>query len=66
MEPAAQPNVEALTALQQRFAKIDSSPSYKQLAQRPEFQATHELLREYVESLSASRSTLQLPPPPAK
>jgi lipid-binding SYLF domain-containing protein len=66
MEPVAQPNVEALIALQQRFAKIDSSPNYKQLSQRPEFQATHELLREYVETLSATRSTLQLPPPPAK
>jgi lipid-binding SYLF domain-containing protein len=66
MEPAAQPNVEALTALRQRFSKIDSSPNYKQLAQRPEFQATYELLREYVETLSTAPPTLQLPPPPAK
>lgn len=66
LEPAASPNLEALTALQHRFAKIAASPDYKYLAERPEFQITHEVLREYVAALSASHPTLHLPPPPAK
>jgi lipid-binding SYLF domain-containing protein len=66
LDPAAQPNLEALTALQQRFAKIETTPSYKGLADHPEFQATHELLREYILALSASGPTLHIPPPPVK
>lgn len=66
VDPAAHPNLETLMAVQQRFAKIDSSPNYKDLVKQPEFQATYELLREYVNTLSASRPTLQLPPPPEK
>jgi lipid-binding SYLF domain-containing protein len=66
LDPAVPPNVEGLRALQQKFAKIDSSPTYRQLAQRPEFQATHELLREYLETLSTAGPSLDLPPPPSK
>ena len=65
-QPAVHPSLESLTAVEQRFAKVDSSPTYKQLAQRPEFQATYELLREYRAALSAAQPTLQLPPPPAQ
>jgi len=65
-DPAGHPDVEALKAVEQRFAKIDGTPSYKGLAERPEFRATYDLLREYVAALSASPPTLQLPPPPAK
>lgn len=66
LDPAAQPNLEALKAVQQRFVKIATSPNYKDLAERPEFQSTYELLGEYIIALSASHPTLQLPPPPAK
>jgi SH3 domain-containing YSC84-like protein 1 len=65
LEPTAQPNLEALVAVQQRFDKVSSSPNYKSLVDRPEFQATHVLLREYIDSLSASGPILQLSPPPA-
>ena len=67
LDPAAQPNLEALTALEQRFTKIGSNPGYKGLAEHPEFKATHELLREYIHALSSSSGpTLHLPPPPAR
>jgi lipid-binding SYLF domain-containing protein len=65
-DPAAQPNVEALTALEQRFAKIEGSAQYKDLAARTEFQATAEVLREYLRELTPTGPTLQLPPPPVK
>ncbi len=61
LEPGIHPNLEALTAVQQRFARIDSSPDYKYLAERPEFQSTREVLREYVQALSATRPALELP-----
>jgi lipid-binding SYLF domain-containing protein len=66
LDPAAPPNREALVAVLQRFEKINSSPNYRGLVERPEFQATYELLREYVDTLSASGPILQLAPPPAK
>jgi hypothetical protein len=45
---------------------VATDPNYKTLAARPEFQATHELLREFVRELSeGARSQLTLPPPPA-
>src|SRR5262249_46780060 len=66
LDPAGHPDAEALKGIEQRFAKIAGNPSYKGLADRPEFQATYDLLREYSAALSASSSTLQLPPPPAK
>jgi lipid-binding SYLF domain-containing protein len=66
LDPAAQPNVEALTALEQRFAKIEGSSQYKDLAARPEFQATAEVLREYLRELAPTGPALQLPPPPVK
>ncbi len=65
MDPGAQPNLEALKAVQQHFAKIATTPNYKGLSERPEFQTTYELLGEYIITLSTSHSTLQLPPPPA-
>jgi len=66
LDPAAQPNLEALAALEQRFAKIVSTPHYERLAETAEFQTTHELLREYIHSLSSSGATLHIPPPPVK
>lgn len=63
-EPEGRPAPDALTTLESRFTKIESAPNYKQLVERPEFQATHELLREYIAAMSAGHPTLELPPPP--
>lgn len=64
LEPNAQPNLEALVAVQQRYEKVSQTPSYKNLTDRPEFQTTNELLKEYISTLSASGPILQLAPPP--
>jgi lipid-binding SYLF domain-containing protein len=64
--PAAQQNVEALITIEQRFAKIAENTAYQQLAARPEFQATHEILKEYINALTATQPGLELPPPPAR
>ncbi len=66
LDPAAPPNLPALTTLEQRFAKIDGSPNYRHLAKRPEFQTTYDVLREYVAAVSTPPATIQLPPPPEK
>ncbi len=66
LDPAGHPDLEALKGVEQRFAKVNGTPGYRGLTERPEFQATYEVLREYVAALSASPPTLQLPPPPAK
>lgn len=48
-----------------RFEAVASDPRYQQLAQRPEFQATRQLLRQYAASQpAASTGSLVLPPPP--
>lgn len=63
-EPGAHPNHEAIANTLKRFAHVNSSPEYKALIQRPEFQTTFELLREYEQATMGPRSTLELPPPP--
>ncbi|MGQ0636947.1 MAG: lipid-binding SYLF domain-containing protein [Planctomycetaceae bacterium] len=65
-DPAAKPDLDALTELQQRFERIDKAPEYKNLRERAEFQSTRKLLREYIDALSVSGPTLHLPAPPAK
>lgn len=62
--PGVSPSPEAMTKLIGHFAAINTSPDYQQLAQRPEFQHTYEVLREYEKAISGSRPALQLPPPP--
>lgn len=62
--PAGQPDLETLYAVQQRFSLIDTSPKYRDLAQRPEFQAAYGVLREYTDAIAATRPKLELPPPP--
>jgi lipid-binding SYLF domain-containing protein len=66
LDPATPPNMETLVALRQRFEKTNATPAYKNLAERPEFQTTFELLRQYIDSLSTTGPSLQLPPPPSK
>lgn len=65
-DPTALPNLESLIAVEQRFARIAGNMAYQQLAARPEFQSTHELLREYINALSNSQPGLELPPPPSR
>ena len=62
--PGTTPPAESLTQTISRFAHVSVAPEYKRLAQRPEFQTTYELLREYEQAVTAAHPTLQLPPPP--
>ncbi|MES2793469.1 MAG: lipid-binding SYLF domain-containing protein [Planctomycetota bacterium] len=66
LDPAGHPSVESLAAVEQRFSKIVGNPQYQQLSDRPEFQGTYEMLREYLDALSANQPELELPPPPPK
>jgi hypothetical protein len=48
-----------------RFDHVAANPQYQSLSQRPEFQSTWNLLREYVAAQQATAvPTLALPPPP--
>ncbi len=63
MDPAATPNLEALTTVEEHFARIASTPIYRRLAENPEFHVTHELLREYIHGLSSLGPVAHIPPP---
>jgi SH3 domain-containing YSC84-like protein 1 len=64
-EAGAHPNPQTLSVVLQRYDLVAKSGNYKQLADRPEFQATYEVLREYAGALSAAvQPALQLGPPP--
>lgn len=63
-EPGNYPSVESLNVTLKHFAIVNSSPDYRNLTQRPEFQGTYELLREYEQAVSSTHSKMQLPPPP--
>jgi SH3 domain-containing YSC84-like protein 1 len=61
------PPVESLRHSLQQFDRIAQAPKYKSLAQRAEFQATYQSLRELTHEMSAdSHPPLNLPPPPAR
>lgn len=61
----ALPNAQALGQSLNRFEAIVSNPQYQTLVQRPEFQATHQLLKKYFQVLTRQTSgVLTLPPPP--
>jgi hypothetical protein len=64
--PASAADPAALAAVYERYSRVNGSPEFKQLAERPEFQTTMELLREYLEALAANGPILRLPQPPAK
>jgi SH3 domain-containing YSC84-like protein 1 len=60
------PSVRSLAAAAGRYDTIVSDIRYRALAERPEFQATHDGLRVYLQLLSGENpSKLALPPPPA-
>ena len=60
------PSEQALADSLARYDTIAKSPNYANLAKRPEFQTTHELLRELTAAVAASRREpiVSLPPPP--
>ncbi len=66
ISPASAADPAALAATYERYSRVNTSPEFKQLAERPEFQTTLELLREYLEALAASGPILRLPQPPAQ
>jgi len=59
------PTLEAVGVALAQFDTVANRPQYRQLNDRPEFQATHNLLRKYAEMLSAT-TTIVLPPPPSQ
>ena len=63
-QPGINPAPETLALVVKHYAHISNSPEYQNLARLPEFQRTFELLIEYEKAVSATRPTLQLPPPP--
>jgi SH3 domain-containing YSC84-like protein 1 len=63
-EPGVTPPAESLAETVKHYAFVNSSPDYRNLAQRPEFQRTYELLIEYEKAVAASHPVLELPPPP--
>ena len=63
-QPGTTPTAESLTESLSRFAHVNVAPEYRRLAQRPEFQTTYELLREYEQAVTTAHPTLHLPPPP--
>jgi lipid-binding SYLF domain-containing protein len=61
------PSIESLQQLSARFDTVASNPQYAALAQRQEFQATHQTLRNYLNARAANgNSPLNLPPPPGQ
>jgi SH3 domain-containing YSC84-like protein 1 len=57
------PSAEAVNSTLARFAAVTNNATYRNLAQRPEFQETHDLLKRLA-ARPAPRPTLALPPPP--
>ena len=58
------PPVDALQRCLDRFDVVARDAKYRTLAQHPEFQSTHGLLRHYVAAQLPDTAKLQLPPPP--
>jgi SH3 domain-containing YSC84-like protein 1 len=62
---ASPPDLESLKQAVQRFDTVAQDPQFAALAQRPEFQTMHQLLRGYLNARTAAASSpLNLPPPP--
>jgi len=59
------PSAKELKAATARFDSVAADARYRALAERPEFQATRDLLHAYLDALDARNSPkLALPPPP--
>jgi lipid-binding SYLF domain-containing protein len=65
-EENAPPTLAALNVSLSRFDAVAAEPAYRALTERAEFQATRQLLRQYVQMQTPKvGSRLDLPPPPA-
>jgi lipid-binding SYLF domain-containing protein len=62
----APPSSELLNRSLTHFDTVAIDPHYRDLAQRPEFQTTHNLLRQYAAALTQPAAQLTLPPPPVE
>lgn len=60
------PEAESLTPALKNFAAVASDARYRALAELPDFQRTHALLRSYAEQLTPATPKLALPPPPQR
>jgi lipid-binding SYLF domain-containing protein len=60
------PDLAALEELDSRFELVANDAKFKVLVERPEFQSTRELLREYIDATRSSMPTLVLPAPPTQ
>ena len=59
------PSAAALNSALERYRTVATSPQYRALGRRPEFQTTWALLQKYQAAVSAPPATpLALPPPP--
>lgn len=64
-EPGGMPPLQAVQTTLRQYDGLVQSNKYQALTSRPEFQATHELLREYARALAEmSGGQVALPPPP--
>ena len=59
------PTSESIKAALANFDAVDRDPQYRALADLPQFEAMHALLRQYVSARDAQSPQLSLPPPPA-
>ena len=61
------PPLDGLQQSLQKFDRVAQDPQFQTLAQRPEFQATRDVLGAYVQALAAAaQPQVQLPPPPPR
>jgi lipid-binding SYLF domain-containing protein len=61
----APPRLADVQAALARFDRVTQSAQFQALSSRPDFQATHEVLKEYVQTLQAAAGpALNLPAPP--
>lgn len=64
-EPVQHPKAEILSRVVANYDAVASNQQYQRLTSHPEFQATHQLLRQYAQELARGASpVLDLPPPP--
>jgi lipid-binding SYLF domain-containing protein len=59
------PSPAELAASVEHFDAVATDPQFQQLASRPEFQSVYGVLKHYQRALTATPSSLQLPPPPS-
>ena len=62
--PGDAPPHENMSLALTHFSQVSKSPEFQNLAHRPEFIRTHELLIEFEKALTANRPSMHLPPPP--